>query len=132
MTTTPQPSDTAKRTVLIAEDNEVHCRSIQITMEKAGWKASTTGHGRRALEMAVNHRFDLMILDQRLPEVQGTEIVKLLRARSIATPAIMVSSWANMELQKQAKEVGIARVIPSPIKPVALVQIVDRVMQETI
>lgn len=72
-TNTPAPS------VLVVDDEPQIQRLLTITLEANGYRVTTAGAGQQAIASAAQHRYDAIILDLGLPDVNGIEVLKRLR-----------------------------------------------------
>ena len=70
--------------ILLAEDNANHATLAVQTLEEDGHMITAVADGKKALEAVAKGQFDLVLLDMRLPEVDGREFIG--RVRSIHTP----------------------------------------------
>ncbi|HEX5023044.1 MAG TPA: response regulator, partial [Candidatus Binatia bacterium] len=68
-----------QRRLLVVEDNEIERRSIVDLLSHEGVEISTAATGLEALEAVRNSRFDCMILDLRLPDISGLELIETIR-----------------------------------------------------
>ncbi len=67
------------KTVLIVEDNELNMKLFHDLLEAHGYNTVTTRNGIEALDLARQHRPDLILMDIQLPEVSGLEVTKWLK-----------------------------------------------------
>ena len=83
-----------QRHILVVEDEEDIVRLITFHLEKEGYRVTSTGSGREALKICFDQPLDLIILDIMLPELDGLEVCRRLRARdkTAAVPILMLSA----------------------------------------
>src|ERR1700677_5002880 len=67
------------KTVLIVEDNELNMKLFHDLLEAHGYNTVQTRNGIEALDLARQHRPDLILMDIQLPEVSGLEVTKWLK-----------------------------------------------------
>lgn len=78
--------------VLVVEDDEAIAQGLQFNLERKGYEVEVQADGGAALESAASSRFDLVVLDIRLPTVDGFEVCRRLRARGDFTPVLMLTA----------------------------------------
>lgn len=105
----------AKR-VLLAEDEPNIVESLTFLMERAGFEISAESDGRRALDAALSNTPDILILDVMLPELDGYEILRQLRAdrRTKGLPVLMLTAKGQREDRETALECGADMFITKP------------------
>ena len=79
-------------TVLIIEDDPTMLRGLKDNFTYEGYNVATASKGERGLELALNTRPDLVILDIMLPEINGYEICRLIRKEGLEMPIIMLTA----------------------------------------
>ncbi len=77
--------------ILVVEDEEKLARFTQLELLHEGYEVETVGSGRKALEMAVQHQYDLILLDIMLPELNGLEVLRRLM-KERPTPVILLTA----------------------------------------
>lgn len=80
--------------VLLVEDDYAISQSIEIMLKKEGMIVDTTDLGEDGLEIGKLYDYDIIILDLMLPDINGYEVLKRLRAAKINTPVLILSSLA--------------------------------------
>ncbi len=106
--------------VLIADDNPVNAMIARRALESAGFTVTVASTGIEALEAAKSMTPALVLMDLRMPEMDGFEAMRRLRAGGETMPVIAVSAEVNPEIERQAIAAGANAVVPKPIEPQAL------------
>lgn len=83
---------TARSRVLVVEDDEAIAQGLQFNLERKGYEVELLADGGAALARAGATHFDLVVLDIRLPTVDGFEVCRRLRARGDFTPVLMLTA----------------------------------------
>ena len=78
--------------VLLVEDDELLASGLIDALQRLHYAHEWVRDGRSALRLAASSEFDLVILDLGLPELDGIEVLKALRARTNATPVLILSA----------------------------------------
>jgi two-component system OmpR family response regulator len=87
----------AVQRILVADDDEAICDTIEDALHLAGYLTMRARDGQMALDRVRNDRPDLVILDVNMPKMDGFEVLRKMRALSIATPAIMLTARHERE-----------------------------------
>jgi len=94
----------SKQKIFIVEDEKQIARFLQIDLEKEGFQTAIEKNGRRAYERIIQEKYDLVLLDVMLPEMDGMEICK--RVREISdVPIIMLT--ARDEVKDKVEGLGL-------------------------
>ena len=117
----------AKR-VLLAEDEPNIVESLTFLLERAGFDISAETNGRRALETALAAPPDILVLDVMLPELDGYEILRRLRAnrRTEALPILMLTAKGQREDRETALSYGADLFITKPFSNAEIVAAVTQ------
>lgn len=92
--------------ILVVDDDEMFRRSLTLVLDALGHAAVPVDSGARAVALAANERFDVMLLDQRMPRLSGAETWERIRVLPNAPRAILVTAAADGEAL--AARLGIA------------------------
>ncbi len=103
--------------VLIVEDNELNMKLFNDLLDAHGYKTLQTRDGMEALDMAREHRPDLILMDIQLPEVSGLEVTKWLKADDElqSIPVVAVTAFAMKGDEEKIREGGCEAYISKPI-----------------
>jgi CheY-like chemotaxis protein len=119
------------RTVLVVEDNEVN-RAIYIAaLRFAKYRVLEAESGREGLELAREHVPDLILMDIGIPELDGWEATRILKADPVTAhiPIIAVTAHALPEDARRSMEVGCDAYLAKPISPTRMIAEVDGWLQ---
>lgn len=115
----------AKR-VLIVEDNELNMKLFNDLLEAQNYETIQTSNGLEALDLARQHRPDLVLMDIQLPEISGLEVTKWLKEDEELSriPVIAVTAFAMKGDEERIRQGGCEAYIS---KPIAVRQFIETV-----
>jgi len=120
------------KTVLIVEDNELNMKLFNDLLEAHGYRVLQTREGLSALDIAREHKPDLILMDIQLPEVSGIEVTKWLKEddalRNI--PVIAVTAFAMKGDEEKIREGGCEAYISKPISVASFLQTIDGFLKD--
>jgi CheY-like chemotaxis protein len=108
--------------LLVVDDNRVNRLLLGRTLEQQGHSVAFAADGRRALEILATERFDLVLLDVEMPELDGVAMLKQFAAdgRLLETPVIMTSALDEVERIAECIDLGADDFLSKPVNPVLL------------
>ena len=115
---------TRRPKVLVVEDERVVSFLLTRTLEAAGYSVTAVGDGLDALEIGLSEKFDLVLLDQRMPGLLGLEVLQRWKAAGRDFPVIMVSGITGEADVITALELGAVDYIR---KPFSIQEVIARV-----
>src|SRR5580698_4296354 len=90
--------------VLLVEDDTSVAKSIELMLQAEGFIVDTTDLGEDGLEIGKIYDYDIIILDLMLPDIDGYEVLRRLRAARVSTPILILSGLS--ELDNKIKGLG--------------------------
>lgn len=119
--------DVSTREVLCVDDNERNLFVISAMLRAAGHNATTCSSGAEALEILARRKFDVVMLDMVMPEMDGLETLAKLRTgggANVGTPVIACTANVLPDQVEAYRKAGMADVLAKPIDPRAVLQAV--------
>jgi CheY-like chemotaxis protein len=113
-----------RKTLLIVEDRELN-RDLLVQIFEANYDIQVASDGEEAVEIAVNGRPDLVLMDIGLPGLSGLDAVRAIRAKAGTLPIIAVSSGVMPGDKEEALAAGCEEFVAKPIDDVQLVALVE-------
>src|SRR4249920_220281 len=119
------------RQILIIEDERDVADLLEMTLRKAGFKASTTGDGASGLQKARDNRPDFVILDLMLPKMSGLEVCRILKGDAATShiPILMLTAKAEEIDRIVGLEFGADDYVTKPFSPRELVLRVTAILR---
>ena len=100
--------------VLLVEDDLAAARGLTLVLKSGGAVVDHTTCGEEALELARVYDYDVVLLDLALPDVEGYEVVRRMRAGRIETPVMVLSGTARPQAKVKAFGVGADDFVTKP------------------
>lgn len=110
--------------ILIVDDEKAILRGFQAILEMAGYRVSTAGNGEEALNMACGRFYNLALIDIKLPDMEGTELLRELQHISPEMKKVMVTGYACLENAIESLNLGADGYLVKPVMPGRLLEIV--------
>jgi len=115
--------------ILIVDDQESIRHFIEKAMADEGYQVSTAGEGKKAMAMVTEDMPDLMLLDLRLPDTHGLDVLKKVKGDDPDLPVIIMTAFGDVESAVRAMKLGAHDYINKPINLEQLFITVDKALQ---
>lgn len=118
--------------ILLADDVEINRALVQAILEPHGHRITLAEDGRKALSAYESKRFDVVLMDVQMPEMDGLEATRAIReyerstGRSGGVPIVAMTAFAGHENRQTCLDAGMNDYLPKPIKPEQLLQLLDK------
>jgi len=105
--------------ILVVEDNDTNMYLIKFILEKSGYEVIEAREGAAGVELAVKEKPDLILMDVQLPDIDGLEATKRIRASEADAeiPIVALTSFAMAGDREKALAAGCTGYIEKPINP---------------
>lgn len=116
--------------ILIVDDSASLRMAIRIALREDGYTVTEAGDGVEALTMTESARFDLIVTDLNMPNMDGLTMIRELRKRPEQTgiPIIFLTTESDPEMKAQAKAAGATGWLVKPFVPDQLVKVARKVL----
>lgn len=118
-------------TALVIEDNDNNLELIRFILERSGYGVRYTMSGLEGVRQALTIPPDFIILDIQLPDIDGTEVLKRIRANEVgrAIPIIAMTSYAMSGDRDALLAAGCTGYIEKPIDPMTVIDQIREVLE---
>ncbi len=111
--------------LLIADDNPAMLTTLRDILEEEGVHVMTAASGMEAIAICRKNRFDVILLDVRMPDINGVETYRRIKEISEGTRVIMMSAFSVEELKREALKEGAIAFLQKPVDVEKLLKIVN-------
>ena len=113
--------------VLIVDDDKNLCKSLEMILNEVGYGVLSVYNGADALQAAQEHEFDAAIIDIRLPDIDGVEVLRRLSQKDTNMGIMMVSGEATVETAVGSLNQGADAFLLKPVNARDLISMLERI-----
>jgi CheY-like chemotaxis protein len=120
--------------VLVIDDDDSVAESLCAVLDAVGFRTRRAVDGNRALALLDAEKFDVVLTDIFMPELDGMEVIDAIRKRGLDIPIIVLTGradWGEVDWLKIAYDLGANLAISKPIAPRDLVDNIRKVVEQT-
>jgi DNA-binding NtrC family response regulator len=115
-----------KLSILVLDDEPIVGKRLQPALEKQGYAVEVFEDGLSALARLAERRFDIVVTDVRMDDVDGIQVLEAVQALSRRTKVILITGYATVELAREALAKGAYDFIAKPFKPNDLRAVIEK------
>ena len=115
-----------KLKILVVDDNEEFCRNVTDILELKGYEVMSAYDGFKGLEAVKENGFNLVLMDVKMPVMDGVEAYKKIKEIAADTPVIMVTAFAVEDLIREALQQGAYGSLKKPIDFDQLLELIEQ------
>jgi len=118
------------KSILTVDDSASIRQMVSFTLKGAGYSVTEAVDGKQGLDKAKAGRFDLVLTDQNMPNMDGLTLIKSLRALPAysRTPILVLTTEAGASMKQQGKAAGATGWLVKPFDPQKLIDVVKKVI----
>jgi CheY-like chemotaxis protein len=122
----PKPKEILKLKVLVVEDNEVNCIVAKKMLQKEGHQVHICHDGSKAIDLLTDHRFDLILMDNHMPIMDGIEASQVIR-KKLKLNTVLFGWTADVfaESKKAFIDAGADQVLNKPLQKQELLEAIS-------
>jgi DNA-binding response OmpR family regulator len=110
----PSLKKRSQRSVLVVDDDPNEMRSLVIGLKLEGFDVEGVDCGKVALERLETRSFSAVIIDLMMPEMNGLQLARAIRAQHAQTPTILMSAYHLSPVQLARADTGVVGFVPKP------------------
>jgi len=118
------------RAVLIIDNDLSSCEIAEWTLTHAGYRVRTAASGSEGIAAAKTSPFDFALIDLRLPDMDGTEVVRVIRAETGRVRFAIFSGYLTIQTTVEAMKLGAVDVIEKPLTTEVLLALVEAALSD--
>lgn len=118
----------AKHLVLVVDDEPIVCHSVRRILSKQSCAVEEAFDVDAALQKMKLNKYDLILLDLKMPKRSGMEVLRSIRAQYPDVPVVMVTGYASIETAIEATKLGAFDFIPKPFTPSELTKVAEEAL----
>ena len=123
-----RPTQNARQRVLVADDDPQMQLAVKTCLSRKDFDVTVVNNGLSALELLERENFDLVISDQQMPQMSGSELLASLLKKGSEVPVVMITAYGTITQAVEAMQNGAADFITKPFTAQDLERIVERVL----
>ncbi|RPJ61248.1 MAG: sigma-54-dependent Fis family transcriptional regulator [Acidobacteria bacterium] len=121
-----------KFSILVADDEAPQRQLMRAVLEK-DFSVVTAANGEEARQLLTQRSFDLVITDERMPVVTGSELIRWMKEHAPETPVVVLTAFGSIQTAVEAIKLGAADYLTKPLKsPEELRLVVSRLLEQRI
>jgi DNA-binding NtrC family response regulator len=119
-----------KSSVLIVDDEEIVRRAHLRSLERSGCEARAAEDGARAIHEMEQHPADVILLDLRMPGLDGMDVLKTIKQRWPDSEVVVITGYPTIESAKEAVRLGACNYIAKPVGPDDVIKAANEAMTQ--
>ncbi len=118
-----------KARILIVDDDPAINDGCGQVLTRQGYEVSQAESGSRAWSLVDQYDFDLILLDLKLPDINGLDLLRRIRSRDTMVPVVMITAYGTVQNAVEAMRMGADDFLPKPFEPDELRFVVQRTLK---
>jgi len=116
--------------VLVIDDTKNIRKLLTTCLELKGYKVLTAEDGKSAIDIVQKEKdsIDIIFLDIRMPEMNGTEVLKIIREMGIKCPVIIMTAYASVKNAVDCTKLGAAAYLQKPFSPERVSSVLNEIL----
>ncbi|MGA2625035.1 MAG: response regulator [Bacteroidota bacterium] len=119
-----------QHSILVVDDEEALRTVLSSELASEGYQVESASDGDEAISIVQNKKFDLVLLDIKMPKVDGFEVLKFIKKNYPQLKVIMLTAFADLKNAIESKKLGAEDFISKPYDLVDLLTTIERVLTE--
>jgi DNA-binding response OmpR family regulator len=117
--------DKDKKHILVVDDDKSILRTLTRILQKKGYKTDVAETGKEAIEKSKIGNYDIALIDIRLPDMDGTDLLVKMQKTMQNAIKIMITGFPSLETGVKALDEGADAYLVKPVKPEELLALIE-------
>jgi len=119
-----------KSNILIVDDDDFLTETFKVILETVGYNIDICSTGMQALHQTKEKNYDLVILDIKLPDINGDEVARIIRKQGQKTNIVLITGYEKLAKDLEGDPVEVNEVLMKPISPNSLLTLTKKVLSK--
>jgi DNA-binding NtrC family response regulator len=119
-----------KARILVIDDEPSVVDALKLILSDNGYEALVAVTAREAIQLARRHEFDVAIVDLRLPDISGLDLLARITENCPGVDGILMTAYESAEVRAEAATCGFAAVLPKPFSPRSLLDSLSAILSQ--
>jgi DNA-binding NtrC family response regulator len=116
----------------LIDDETVFANGLAGILTRRGMKVHSANDGLEALDLLTHEPYDVLVLDLRMPGMDGVELLKAMREREVRTPVIVLTGHVNIKQVAEAMKEGAVEVLLKPCRIDTLISCIENTHERNV
>ena len=113
--------------ILIIDDEEVICNACHLILSERGHFVELKTDGAAGIKALQSNNYDVVLLDMMLPDMEGMEILKMIKQKPVHASVIVITGYSTVENALKAMKLGAADYLSKPFNEDELLASIEKV-----
>lgn len=114
--------------ILVIDDEKVVGDSLRKTLQGEGYEIDTASNGQEGLRKARRESFDLIIVDLKMPDIDGLDVIKKIKEEQPDVMMVMITGYSTVDSATEALKTGAFDYLPKPFTPDEISEVVQKAL----
>ena len=116
--------------LLVVDDDLDTCANLADILSDIGYEVRTASDAKAALSALDERAFDIVLLDLKMPGMDGLQLYRELKRRSSSTVAILITGFADSDTRERAEQLGVWRILSKPVHVPVLLPLISEAAKQ--
>ena len=112
--------------ILYVDDDPNMQKLVELFMRKSKYELDSAKNGRSALKLLDKNKYDLIITDIQMPEMDGLSLIDEIKKKKIVAPVIIVSAFGQESISQKGLRKGAVKVLHKPFESKQLFDVIEK------
>ena len=120
----------AKSSILVVDDDEFLTETFKVILETVGYHVDIAASGMQAIHKTRDKDYDLIILDIKLPDINGDEVARIMKKQGKKMRIVMITGYEKLAEGLKEEPVEAKEILMKPVSPNNLLMVTKKVLQD--
>jgi CheY-like chemotaxis protein len=116
--------------ILIVDDDEFLTETFKVILETVGYNVEVASTGMQAINLTKDTTYDMVILDIKLPDINGDEVARIMKKQGKKTKIVMITGYEKLAEALKDERVDVKEVLMKPVSPNSLLTVTKKILKD--